>query len=89
MTQVQQAVAVGFALANVAAFAAYHADKRRARRNERRIAEATLLVWGAAGPAGAWLAVALLRHKTRKPWFLTRLALASVVTPPLLWAMLA
>lgn len=84
------AIVVVVAVANVVAFGAYFVDKRRAgRRGARRIPEATLLGLGVLGPAGAWLGVFALRHKTRKPWFLGRLLLASAIVPGLLWACLA
>lgn len=71
---------------SVVSFAAYAHDKRRARRGGRRLRESTLLTLGALGPLGAWAAVLLLRHKTRKPWFIVRLALLSAVMPALAWA---
>jgi uncharacterized membrane protein YsdA (DUF1294 family) len=84
-----QAIALALLLANLASFAAFAVDKRRARRSERRISEAALIGCGALGPVGAWVAVGALRHKTRKPWFLGRLALASALLPAVLWAMFA
>lgn len=76
------------ALATLVAFVAYAVDKRRAGTGAgRRVPEVTLLGLGALGPVGAWAAVLGLRHKTRKPWFLTRLVLASTLVPALLWAM--
>jgi len=84
------AVVIAVVVSNVVAFGAYFADKRRAsRRGERRIPEATLLGLGVVGPVGAWLGVLALRHKTRKPWFLGRLLLASAVLPGLAWACLS
>lgn len=77
------------ALLNALAFAAYALDKRRARRGGRRVAESTLLAVGLLGPLGAWSAVLLVRHKTRRPWFLSRLLLVSAVLPALAWAVLA
>ena len=65
---------------NAASFALFAHDKRQARRGGRRVPESTLVLSGlVSGTVGAWLGVHLLRHKTRKPSFLVRLALASVV----------
>jgi uncharacterized membrane protein YsdA (DUF1294 family) len=55
---------------NLAAFAAYVWDKHLAERGGRRISEQTLL--GLAffgGSPGAWAAMRLARHKTRKASF--------------------
>lgn len=51
-------------------FVAFGVDKRRARKNERRVPERTLHTLTVCfGAAGAILAMVLLRHKTRKPSF--------------------
>lgn len=71
---------------SLVSFCAFALDKRRARRGGRRVSEANLLALGALGPPGAWAAVLLLRHKTRKPWFLVRLLVVSAVMPALAWA---
>lgn len=57
-------------LMDLAAFALFAADKRRARRKMWRIPEAALL-WTTAlgGSLGALLGMHLLRHKTRHPKF--------------------
>lgn len=58
------------AACNVAAFALFGVDKRRARRSQWRIRETVL--FGAAacfGAAGALAAMYLFRHKTKKPLF--------------------
>lgn len=90
LSPVTWAVIVATAVANVVTFGAYFIDKRRAgQRGARRIPEATLLGLGVVGPLGSWLGVLALRHKTRKPWFLLRLVLASAVAPALAWACLA
>jgi uncharacterized membrane protein YsdA (DUF1294 family) len=65
---------------NVVSFALYGIDKWKAGRGAWRISESTLILSGAVcGTAGAWLGVLVFRHKTRKPSFLLRLALATVV----------
>ncbi len=57
-------------LMNLAAFALFALDKRRAQRKMWRIPESTLL-WTAAlgGSLGALLGMRLLRHKTKHPKF--------------------
>jgi uncharacterized membrane protein YsdA (DUF1294 family) len=57
-------------LVNVAAFGALALDKAAAESGRRRIAESTLLLLALAGGSpGAWLAVKVMRHKTRKQPF--------------------
>lgn len=59
---------------NVAAYAVFAADKRRARLGLRRIPEKDLLGYAMAGGAiGAVLAQQILRHKTRKQPFRSQL----------------
>lgn len=61
-------------------FAAYGLDKRRAKKNETRTPEATLLLLAAVGGAvGAWLGVRLFRHKSKKKAFLLPLIIATIV----------
>jgi uncharacterized membrane protein YsdA (DUF1294 family) len=70
------ALAIYLTLANLAAFAAFGLDKRRAARGGRRIAEARLLALAAAGGGpGAAVGQRLFRHKTRKQPFAARLRL--------------
>lgn len=53
-------------LMNLAAFALYALDKRRAQRRMWRVPEATLLLAAALGGSlGALLGIHLLRHKTK------------------------
>lgn len=57
-------------LINVAAFAVYGLDKKRAIAEEWRIPEATLLGLAAAfGSVGALFGMQTFHHKTRKPKF--------------------
>ena len=76
-------VSVYLALVNLAAFALYGIDKRRAKRDRWRIPEATLLLSALLGGSiGALCGMYLFRHKTRKPRF-------SVGVPVILAAQLA
>ncbi|MCF0196328.1 MAG: DUF1294 domain-containing protein [Bacteroidaceae bacterium] len=51
---------------NVVTFVLYGVDKRRARKGDWRISEATLLLHALAGGAlGALLGMKVFRHKTR------------------------
>jgi len=57
-------------LVNLAAFALYGIDKRRAKRGKWRVPEATLLLIAViGGSVGALAGMYLFRHKTRKPRF--------------------
>ncbi len=57
-------------LINLAAFAAFGLDKRRAVRQQWRIPEKTLLLLAAAGGSvGAFAGMRLFHHKTRKVLF--------------------
>jgi len=50
---------------NIIVFAMYGLDKRKAKRNKRRISEKTLLLSAALmGGAGALLGMYIFRHKT-------------------------
>jgi uncharacterized membrane protein YsdA (DUF1294 family) len=60
-------IAVGVYLAmSVTTFTAFALDKRRAKLGKWRISEKTLLLLSLAfGWPGAWLAMKLVRHKTK------------------------
>lgn len=63
------------------AFAVFAEDKRRSRSRRQRVPERALLVLCALGPVGAWLAVAVLRHKARKLDFLLEMTIVSALLP--------
>ena len=65
MSHIEIAV-IAFAVWNIIVFAAYGADKYKAKRGKRRISEGTLLLSAAImGGVGALLGMYLLRHKTK------------------------
>ena len=65
---------------NALAFLAFGVDKSRARRDQWRIPERTLLGFSAAGGfAGAFLGMRVFRHKTRKPKFYLGVPLTAVL----------
>lgn len=75
-----QAELIGLLAANALAFLVYGIDKVLAKAGRRRVPEAHLiLLGGLSGGVGAWLAVTLFRHKTRKRAFRIWLALATAV----------
>jgi len=51
---------------NILAVCAFAWDKHKAEQNTWRTSENTLLVLAFLGPFGAWGAMKLFRHKTRK-----------------------
>lgn len=55
---------------NLIAFLTFGADKRRARRDRRRVRESTLFLLAVlGGSAGALLGMYVFRHKTRHWYF--------------------
>ena len=59
-----------FLAINVLTFAVYGVDKWKARQGRWRVPEATLIGLAAlGGSVGAWVAMQLFRHKTKKNKF--------------------
>ena len=66
-------------LVNAAALFVFAVDKWKARRGSWRVPEKTLALLGLLGGwPGAWLAMRLFRHKTRKRSFQVKLAVATL-----------
>ena len=58
------------AAANLIAFTVYGADKRRAKKDKRRVPEKTLFLLAIiGGSVGAWAGMYTFRHKTRHWYF--------------------
>jgi uncharacterized membrane protein YsdA (DUF1294 family) len=58
-----------YSIINAAAFVLYGMDKFKAKKNNWRISEQSLLAVSLFGPIGAWLGMQHFRHKTQKPIF--------------------
>ena len=77
-----QYLAIYLVVVNVIAYIVYALDKKKARRGAWRISEKTLILLAAIGGAGgAWLAMQVLRHKTKHVKFMV-----GVPVCMLLWA---
>lgn len=80
---------VWWSAACVLTFCAFGADKARARRGGRRIAERTLFLLAAlGGGCGAVLGMAVFRHKTKHwyfVWGMPAIALAEMGLMAWLW----
>ena len=64
------ALLIYLAAVNVVTFAVYGADKRRARKDRRRVPEKTLFLLALmGGSAGALAGMYTFRHKTRHWYF--------------------
>lgn len=75
---------------SVIAFVLMWRDKRNAkRRRKRRVRERTLLLWTWVGGAlGTWLAMSILRHKTKHTAFRVSAPVATICWAILLlWAL--
>jgi uncharacterized membrane protein YsdA (DUF1294 family) len=59
-----------YVIFNGIVFCIYANDKRKAKRNSRRISEKRLLILALIGPIGAYSAMNIFRHKTLKTKFL-------------------
>ena len=70
MKPIHWALVGWLALVNLIAFTVYGADKRRARKDRRRVPEKTLFLLAIIGGSlGAFLGMRLFRHKTRHWYF--------------------
>ena len=70
MKPVVIAAAAYLVVVNLIAFAVYGADKRRAKKERRRVPEKTLFLLALiGGSVGAWAGMYTFRHKTRHWYF--------------------
>ena len=64
------AAAAYLVVVNLVAFTVYGADKRRAKKDRRRVPEKTLFLLALiGGSVGAWAGMYTFRHKTRHWYF--------------------
>jgi len=79
------------AAVNVVSFAVYGADKRRARKDKRRVSEKTLFLLAAiGGSVGALLGMKVFRHKTRHwyfVWGIPAILLVQIALPVVIWVL--
>ena len=70
MPPLAAALLIYLAAVNVIAFAVYGADKRRAKKDKRRVPEKTLFLLAIiGGSVGALLGMKVFHHKTRHWYF--------------------
>ena len=70
MPPLAAALLIYLAAVNLIAFAVYGADKRRAKKERRRVPEKTLFLLALiGGSVGAWAGMYTFRHKTRHWYF--------------------
>jgi uncharacterized membrane protein YsdA (DUF1294 family) len=72
-------------IVNGGAFLLFASDKRRAGAGAWRVSECTLLCSAALGPFGAFAAMRLFRHKTRKMKFLLVAVFLCIQVVGLIW----
>lgn len=70
MSPLTAALLLYLAAVNVATFLVYGTDKRRAKKDKRRVPEKTLFLLALiGGSVGAWTGMYAFRHKTRHWYF--------------------
>ena len=74
---------------NLGTFAVYGADKRRAKKDRRRVPEKTLFLLAIiGGSVGALLGMKVFRHKTRHwyfVWGIPAILLIQIAVPVVIW----
>lgn len=76
-----------FLAVNILAFILYGIDKKRAKKNQWRISERTLLLVGFCGGAvGALAGMKIFRHKTRH-WYFWAVNILGIIWQLLFWIM--
>lgn len=79
------------AAVNLVTFAVYGADKRRAKRDKRRVPEKTLFLLAIiGGSVGALLGMRVFHHKTRHwyfVWGIPAILLVQIAAPVVIWVL--
>jgi uncharacterized membrane protein YsdA (DUF1294 family) len=81
-------VLISLIVLNIVSFLLYRSDKKKARGGKWRTPEKTLLLFSLLGPFGAFIAMRMYHHKTRKLKFVLVPIFMILQMGLLLWAIL-
>jgi uncharacterized membrane protein YsdA (DUF1294 family) len=81
-------ILITLVILNIVAFLLYRGDKKKAKSGKWRTPERTLLLFSLLGPFGAYIAMRMYHHKTRKMKFVLVPIFMILQIGLLLWAIL-